>query len=140
MISQAPAKRGNPNWVKGHVANPNGRKQVSTKGIQEPGPRMKLLLQEHGAAKILKASKDPDFLDKNFSGYDGMLIMALANSLSGNETAIENRLNRMFGKVADKQINLNLNVDADPAALSSNAFDLLGQLGAVEDDSDLIEG
>lgn len=142
LISTTPARRGNPAWVKGFVANPNGRKQVSTKGIQEPGPRMKLLLAQHGVGKILKAAKDPQFLDKEFSGYDGMLIMALANSLSGNETAIENRLNRMFGKVPDKQVNLNLNIDADPQQLSDRALSMLAQLGADTDDdgSDLIEG
>lgn len=114
-----------------------GKNYKAEKGLQEPSPRMRLLLQAHGVAKILKAAKDHDYLEKEFSGYDGLLIIALANALKGDETAIENRLNRMFGKVPDKQVNLNVNLDVSPEQLTERALSLLDDL--TEDNQDQIE-
>lgn len=123
-------KVGNPAWVKGVL-------QRAPKMMEDPGVRMKFLAKEHGIAVILACMKDEKLLAKTFSTYDGMLIMGFANSLKGSDTARESMLNRMFGKVPDKQINLNLNIDVDPENLSSRAGDMLSSL--VSGDDDLIE-
>lgn len=111
----------------------NGRK--STNGLAEPGARAKVLVEQHGTQAILAALKDEEELAK-FSTYDAMLIMGIANSLKGNGDERERMFNRMFGKVPDKSINLNLNVDVSPEQLTTRADKLLDDLG---DDSDLIE-
>lgn len=131
--SDLPKKKGNPAWFK-------GMKQLQPKpsGVQEPSPRLKYLCEAHGVESILKAMKDEKYLAKTFSTYDGILIIGLANALKGSDNARESLLNRMFGKVPDKQINLNLNVDSSPEQLSDKALAMLQMLG-VEDDSDLVE-
>lgn len=103
--------------------------------VQDPGPRLKHLVQEHGIASIMTAMKDVDYLAKTFSTYDGMLIIGLANSLAGSGEERERMLNRMFGKVPDKQINLNLNIEVTPDQLNDRADALLDRLG---DDAELI--
>lgn len=127
-------------WYKGApLANPRGRKAGST-GFQEPNVRIKHLLQTHGIDVMLKAMKDEKFLAKTFSAFDGMHIISLAKALKGDHQAYEHALNRMFGKVPDKQINLNLNIETDPDQLSERASALLGNLaGLGEEDSDLVE-
>jgi len=134
IIQEKTEQRSYP-WPKGQRGNPNNL-NLKRSGLQEPGPRAKLLCEKHGVKAILAAMEDPTELDK-YSTYDAMLIIGLANSLKGSEQARENMLNRMFGKVPDKQVNLNINVDADPEQLSDKAQDLLAQLSG--DDSDLIE-
>ena len=121
-------------WQKGF--NPLRQQQ----GVAEPGFRTKELIKKHGIEVILKAMDDPKFLAETFSSFDGMLIMGVANALKGNGEERERMLNRMFGKVPDKQINLNLNIEADPDKLSEKASTMLASLaGLDEDNSDLIE-
>lgn len=130
--SSLPKKRGNPEWVKG-VAQRYPK-------MQEPGPRLKLLVENHGADVVLKAMKDEKFLAEKFSVMDGMHIISLAKALKGDHQAYEHALNRMFGKVPDKAVNINLNIDADPAQLSEKANAMLGNLAGFDDDgSDLVE-
>lgn len=137
MSLTEPVKRkGNPAWVKG-MATPFRGSKSGTKGIQDPGPRAKLLVERHGIASILKAIEDKDYLAETFSTYDGMLIVGIGNSLRGNGEERERMLNRMFGKVADKQINLNVNIDASPEQLSDNALGLLDDMAdSDQDDSE----
>ena len=134
LIEEKRNKGGNPAWFKGMKTPRHG----VAKGLQEPSIRLKHLAESHGIESILKAMKDEKYLAKTFSTYDGMLIIGLANSLKGSDSARESLLNRMFGKVPDKQINLNLNVDSSPEQLSDKALSLLAMLGN-EDDSDLVE-
>lgn len=136
LINEPVVRKGSPNWIKGVSANPKGRGLGST-GLQDPGPRMKLLAEKHGIETILKAMDDHAFLGKTFSTYDGMLIVGLGNSLKGSGEERERMLNRMFGKVPDRQINLNLNVDVAPEQLSARAGNLFSQLGS-DDESELI--
>ena len=134
LIEKKPNKGGNPAWFKGMKTPRHG----IAKGLQEPSIRLKHLAESHGIESILKAMKDEKYLAKTFSTYDGMLIIGLANSLKGSDSARESLLNRMFGKVPDKQINLNVNVDSSPEQLSDRALSLLAMLGNA-DDSDLVE-
>ena len=101
--------------------------------VQDPGPRTKTLVAKHGVAAILRAMKDEKFLADNFSAYDGMLIIGLGNALKGSGEERERMLNRMFGKVPDKQINLNINVEITPDQLSDKAKALLAKLDDIED-------
>lgn len=125
---------GNPLWVKGY--NP----KAHILSVAEPNVRLKELVRDHGIATILKAMNEPEFLAETFSTYDGMHIISLAKALKGDHQAYEHALNRMFGKVPDKQINLNLNIEADPDKLSERANGMLSSLAGLDDDnSDLIE-
>lgn len=132
-----PKKRGNPAWHKGMQAPSRVGRGPST-GMQDPGPRAKALVDMHGIEKIMKAIDDPKYLAKEFSTYDGMIIMGIGNSLRGNGHERERMFDRMFGKVPDKQINLNINLDASPEQLSDRALSLLERLTDTGDD--LVEG
>lgn len=107
--------------------------------LQDPGTRAKTLIQKHGPEKVLRALRDEKFLEKNFTTYDGMLIMGIGAALKGSGDERERMFNRMFGKVPDKQINLNLNIDINPATLSNRAREMLDRIGS-EDGGELIEG
>lgn len=96
--------------------------------FQDPGPRAKALVQKHGPATVLRAMRDEKFMDANFTTYDAMIIAGLANSINGSGEERERMFNRMFGKVPDKTINLNLNIDITPDQLSAKASALLAQL------------
>lgn len=97
-------------------------------GLQDPGPRTKALVAKHGVGAIMRAMRDEKYLADTFSAYDGMLIIGLGNALKGSGDERERMLNRMFGKVPDKQINLNINVDVTPDQLSDKAKALLAKL------------
>lgn len=101
--------------------------------IQDPGDRAKILVEKHGPAKILKALNDEDFLAEEFSTYDGMIIVAIGAALRGSGEERERLFNRMFGKVADKQINLNVNVETRPEQLSERAHELLARITGNQD-------
>lgn len=124
-------KAGNPAWVKG-MKPPYVAKHHNA-GMQDPGPRAKVLVEKHGAAAVLRAMRDEKFLADNFSIYDGMIIIGLGNALKGSGEERERMFNRMFGKVPDKTINLNLNVEVQPSQITARAEELLEQLGNQED-------
>lgn len=139
LIDVIPPKRGNPAWVKGKTTNPGGVSSLAA-SFEDPGPRAKFLVKQHGIDIILKAMADPALLAKSFSTYDGMIIMGVANSLRGNGEERERMFNRMFGKVPDKQINMNLNIDIAPEQLTNRAHDMLARLVTGDDsEDDLIE-
>jgi len=98
--------------------------------LQDPGTRAKILVEKHGSEKILRALKDENYLAREFSTYDGMIIIAIGNALKGSGDERERLFNRMFGKVPDKQVNLNVNVDLSPDQLSERAQELLARIGA----------
>ena len=128
-VKSLPMKRprGNPNWLKGKKPDGAGRKPNSG-GLQDPSPRLKFLVDQHGIGHILKAMEDQKYLEKNFSTYDGLLIMGLANGLKGDGLERERILDRMFGKVPDRSVNLNINIDTDPDQLSDKAMAMLARL------------
>lgn len=125
-LTKIPAKRVFKRDVPDHLPAPK---------LADPGGRFRELIARHSPEKILKALRDEKFLEKEFSTYDGVLIMAIGAALKGNGDERERMFNRMFGKVPDKTINLNLNVDVTPAALSSRAQEILGR---IEEDADLV--
>lgn len=102
-------------------------------GLQEPGTRLKILVAKHGIKKVLAVAENPEKFDKEMTLYDATLIVAWAKALQGSGENLERLLNRMFGKVPDKQINLNLNLDVEAEQLSNRARDLLNDLGAQDD-------
>ena len=54
--------------------------------------------------------------------------MGLANGLKGDGLERERILDRMFGKVPDRSVNLNINIDTDPDQLSDKAMAMLARL------------
>lgn len=98
--------------------------------LQDPGARAKMLVEKHGPARILKALRDQKFLETEFSTYDGMIIIGIGNALKGSGDERERLFNRMFGKVPDKTISLNVNIDIQPEALSQRANELLNRIAA----------
>lgn len=105
---------------------------------QDPGPRTKALIEKHGIYAIQKAFADPDYLAKTFDPYDGLLIMGLAQGLRGDGKEREAMLNRMFGKVPDRAITMNLNIEVTPEQLNARADALLARLAGGDDDLELI--
>lgn len=103
-------------------------------GIEEPGTRAKVLVEVHGTEKILRAIKDEKYLAANFTTYDAMIIVGIGNALKGSGDERERMFNRMFGKVPDKSINLNLNVEVGPEQLSKRAKDMLNRITGGDDD------
>lgn len=97
--------------------------------FQDPGGRAKDLISRHSSEKILRALNDEKYLTQEFSTYDGMIIVWLAQALKGDGVEREKLFNRMFGKVADKQVNVNVNVEATPESLSNKARELLSRIG-----------
>ena len=119
----------------------------------EPRLRAEALSAKYEPDQIIKFAQEIAAGKKTpLSSQDAIICINLANIYemrSGEER--ERLYNRIFGKVPDKAINLNLNIDATPQQLSDRAQALLDDLDpqpepvafeseAIEDDhSDLID-
>lgn len=122
-------KRGNPLWVKGFTPPPRTNPKATYEQIwQDPGPRAKKLIEKHGIQEVMKAADDIKYAAKHFSSYDQMILAAIANAMKGNGEERERLFNRMFGKVPERTINLNVNVDIDPTKLTDRARDMLARI------------
>jgi hypothetical protein len=121
-------------FQKGHQLSKGKGRPPSLHSTAEPGTRMKYLVKEYGTDVILRAMNDQKFLAQTFSAYDAMLIAGIGNSIKGSGEERERVLNRMFGKVPDKQINLNLNIDVRPEQLTSKANEMLARIAADDDE------
>jgi hypothetical protein len=119
-------RRGNPNWIKG-ISKPapvgNGRKAT---GFADPSSRTKVLLEKYTPAQILDFAKN--IAKAPLSTPDAVIIMHIANVLERNGLERERLYDRTFGKVPDKKINLNVNIDATPEQLSERALAVLARL------------
>lgn len=105
-----------------------GRPPAQPGSFQDPGPRSAVLIDKFGIAQIcewyemiLQKKKVP------LSSADSLLIGRIARATKSDE-AQELLYNRRFGKVPDKNINLNVNIDADPEKLSERAAEMLARL------------
>ena len=124
-----PVKRGkgNPTWHKGMTTpNPQGRGALPPSVTwQDPGVRGKYLIQKYGVKEILKFAKN--IKKAPLSTHDAQIVAQIARSLEDG-AELERFQNRTFGKVPDKQINLNMNIDATPEQLSERALELLARI------------
>lgn len=97
-------------------------------GFQDPGPRSAVLIEKFGMDKIQEFYKQILAGEKvPLSSADCLIIGRIARATKSDE-AQELLYNRRFGKVPDKNINLNVNVDADPEKLSERASEMLARL------------
>jgi hypothetical protein len=125
LIDETPIKRprGNPNWLKNKKPSAVPARQVTW---QDPGSRGKVLLDKYGPAEIIKFATS-SIKKTPLSTQDYQLVKQLARTFeSGDE--LERFNNRSFGKVPDKQINLNVNLDVSPEQLSERALALLATI------------
>ena len=102
---------------------------------QEPRLRADYLAQKYSSDQIIAFAKAIAAGEKTpLSQQDCIVAINLANIYemrSGEER--ERLYNRIFGKVPDKAININLNIDATPQQLSDRAQALLDDLDPQPD-------
>ena len=118
--------RGNPNWIRKH---PKVEKDPFAKPRwQDPTTRGRYLLEKFGVDEILAFGKKiADSKPVPLSTQDAQLVAQIARSLNDG-TELERFQNRTFGKVPDKQISLNVNLETSPEKLSERALALLDNL------------
>ena len=127
-------------WIKGMPSpNPSGKIQTS---VQPPEQRAKILLAKYSPQQIMAFAKD--IKKAPLSTPDAIIVMHLANVLNADGLERERLYDRTFGKVPDRAININLNLDSTPEQMSERALALLGELLPAEtidteQDCDLIE-
>lgn len=128
-------------FKKGQSGNPGGRNGYSEALIGQntwaPDIRAKHILEKYTPAQILAFAKD--IKKAPLSTSDAIVVIHLANILERDGIERERLYDRTFGKVPDKTISLNLNVDVDAAQLSDKALSLLGKLTDADDNSDLTD-
>ena len=99
-------------------------------GVQDPGPRGRVLLERYGIDQIrhwykLVLSDQGEKIP--LSTPDMLLLGRIARAFT-DDNALDKLYDRSFGKVPDKTINLNLNVDVDPVKLGADASEMLAML------------
>lgn len=121
--------RGGPNMVKGGPSlNPSGRPPSVW---QNPSIRAEQLVAKYSPEQIIKFAKN--IKKAPLSSADAIIIIQLANILQLRDGIERERLyDRTFGKVPDRTINLNLNLDATPQQLSERALALLNSIAPRE--------
>jgi hypothetical protein len=117
----------NPNPLPISRKSPGG--SVAT-GFQDPGPRGRFLVEKYGMTEILKYYKmvqDGNAEAIPLATQDILLVGRIARAArDGNE--LDKLYDRTFGKVPDRNINLNINADVDPEKLSEQAAEMLARL------------
>lgn len=105
-----------------------GRPPARPGRFADPGPRALELLEKFGMDKIVQFYEDGIAKKKvPLSSGDMLLVGRLARAFRDG-TELEHLHNRSYGKVPDKNINLNVNVEADPEKLSERAAEMLARL------------
>lgn len=149
---EAKRPRGNPNWSKGMPSqNPSGR---PTQTWQPPSQRAEYLttkFKTHELIAFAKLIANGERVSQ-LSSQDAIVCIQLANIYQLRDGIERERMyDRLFGKVPDRTINLNLNLDVSPDQLSERATALLRKIApmdieqldseavTLEDDSDLVD-
>lgn len=151
----APVKRsrGNPNWYKGMAQTQSPHSGGRPATWQSPSVRAEYLVRKYSTAQIIAYAKlISDGKKTKISSPDAIIVVQLANVLQLRDGLERERLyDRLFGKVPDKVLNLNINLDATPSQLSERANALLQRIAPrelappsieaefEEDDSDLVD-
>lgn len=145
-------KRGNPAFYKGMPSNNPGGKPAMT--WQPPSQRAEYLttkFKTHELIAFAKLIANGERVSQ-LSSQDAIVCIQLANIYQLRDGIERERMyDRLFGKVPDRTINLNLNLDVSPDQLSERATALLRKIAPVdieqieceavtlEDDSDLVD-
>lgn len=121
------------------MSNPNptpiakrGPGHKLSSGFQDPGPRGRFLAEKYGVQQIqdwykLVLANDGSAKAIPLSTPDIMLLGRIARSFK-DDAALDKFYDRSFGKVPDRNINLNINADVDPEKLSEQAAEMLARL------------
>lgn len=112
------------------VKNKGGRPKRPVGSFADPGPRAIALVEKFGAAQILEwyAMIDKGEAKKIPLGTGDILLLGrIARSIKDG-VELERFYDRSFGKVPDRNINMNVNIEADPEKLSERAADMLSRL------------
>lgn len=122
------------------MANPNptpiakrgrgGRSPLPPGSFADPGPRARYLVERFGMTEILKwyeLIKNGNAEGVPLSTGDILLVGRIARA-SRDDNALDKLHDRTFGKVPDRNINLNINADVDPEKLSEQAAEMLARL------------
>ncbi len=117
--------KGNPKWFKGMQSpaiKPLG-------GFQNPQERAKTLTQEYTPEQIIDlAERVREGKKSGLTTPDAIIIVHLANIFKADGLERERLYDRTFGKVPERVLNLNINLDAAPEQLSETAHNLLDKL------------
>jgi hypothetical protein len=98
---------------------------------QDVAERAQYLLTTYGPSDMLRlhdnlmAGKVPR---ECLSSFDALVVAQIARGLRNDGQERERLWDRMYGKVPDKVVNLNANVEIDADALSEQAAELLARL------------
>lgn len=125
--------RGNPNWVKGmRPVCTTGGKPVMT--WQPPAQRAEYLSTHYTPNELIKMAVEiAAGKSTKLSTQDAIVCVQIANILQMRDGVERERLyDRLFGKVPDRTINLNLNLDASPDQLSERALALLQKIAPMD--------
>lgn len=121
-------KGGNPAFYKGMPPlNPSGRPAQTW---QPPSARADFLSSKYSTDQIIAFAKLISGGHKHpLTSQDAIVCIQLANILQLRDGLERERLyDRLFGKVPDRTINLNLNLDVSPDQLSERALALLQKI------------
>lgn len=118
--------RGNPNWI-----NKNPGRGRPPAVFQDPGHRARYLLERYGSDEIINLAvlvQTGKINKTKLSTFDCMLVVQMASILKSDGLERERLWDRIFGKVPDRAMNINMNLDATPEQLSERALALLARL------------
>lgn len=118
-------KKGDPS------PNPSG-KPPST--WQPPAQRAEALTRFYTPKEITRMAKAISAgKDTPLSSQDAIVCVHLANIYKADGLERERLYDRTFGKVPDRQVNVNVNLDVAPEQLSDRALTLLEKIAPVDD-------
>jgi len=126
-----PNPGGNKAWHKGMA--PVGGKPATT--WQPPAVRAEFLTAKYQPHQLISMAKliSEGKPCRELSSQDAVVCIHLANILQMRDGVERERLyDRTFGKVPDRTINLNLNLDCTPEQLSQRAIALLQKIAPAQ--------
>lgn len=122
---QKPVNKGG-NWYKG-MPSPALAKKYG--GFQNPQERAKTLCDEYTPAQIVEfAKKIRDGKSTPLTTPDAIIVVHLANIFSADGLERERLYDRTFGKVPERIMTLNINLDVAPEQLQDSALAILNKL------------
>lgn len=87
-------------FQRGEVHNPLGRAAGSLTW-QDYGPRMKTLLSDYNHSEILKYAENHKARDRDFSSWDGILILTIADAIRDSKGRAQ-LMDRILGKALQR--------------------------------------
>lgn len=126
-------KGGNPLFKKGQP-NPYQVRDAASRKARwaDPATRTLELLEKYGVKKIVVYYK-MICAGRNVpcSSGDALIIGRIARAYMNGEE-LERLYNRSYGKVPERSLNMNINLDATPEQLSERALELLARVNPTD--------